>query len=79
MNGFRKDNPDGKIPEVGQYGKDQNGDWFGCPQEEFHANLSKHDVIEHQSGRITVSPSILITSHLGQWHGYLRDGEWSKF
>lgn len=78
MIGYRKDNPLGMIPDVGQYGRDCNGDWFGCPQEMFHANLSKHNVIEHEDGTITVSPSILITGFDGQWHGYLEKGIWRK-
>lgn len=66
------------LPEIGQYGKDRNGDWFGCPQEGFHANLSGHDVIEHEDGTITVSPSILVTGFDEQWHGYLEKGVWRK-
>lgn len=78
MKGFRKDNPESLIPYPGQYGKDVNGDWFGTPEAGFHANLSAHEVTEHEDGTITVSPSILVTSHEGQWHGYLRKGEWEK-
>lgn len=38
-------------------------------------NLSQHDVVEHEDGTITVSPSILLegTHHR---HGYLRRGIW---
>lgn len=84
IKGFRKDNPDDQIPESGQYGKGSDGNWFGCVPGNgdkfnlFHCNLSKHEVVEHADGTITVSPSILVTSHRGQWHGYLRAGEWEE-
>lgn len=46
-------------------------------------NLSNHDVVEHEDGTITVSPSILIGPvYWGperkeyRWHGYLRAGVW---
>lgn len=76
--GFRKDNPDSRIPTFGQYGKDARGHWFGCTPDGFMANLSKHDVVEHPDGTITVSPSILVTAHDGSWHGYLKEGVWNE-
>lgn len=78
MKGFRKDNPESQIPEIGQYGKDVNGNWFCSPQEDVFANLSAHEVVEHDDGTITVSPSILVTGTIGQWHGYLRKGEYEE-
>lgn len=40
-------------------------------------NLIKHNVIEHDDGTITVSPSILVTTHFGgSWHGYIERGIW---
>jgi len=78
IKGFRKDNPESRLPEPGQFGRDVNGNWFGCTPEGFHCNLTRHDVVEHEDGSITVSPSILITRHDGQWHGYLRAGEWEQ-
>lgn len=85
IKGFRKDNPESRIPEPGQYGKDVNGEWFGrAPRGEFHANLSRHEVVEHADGTITVEPSILVgpiklTGAEGeQWHGFLRAGEWEE-
>jgi hypothetical protein len=43
------------------------------------ANLSRHDVVEHEDGTITVSPSILVTQGEGrQWHGYLERGIWRE-
>lgn len=84
IKGFRKDNPDSQLPESGQFGRGPDGKWFGCVPGSgdkfalFHANLANHEVIEHPDGTITVSPSILVTSHRGQWHGYLRAGEWEE-
>lgn len=41
------------------------------------ADLSRHEVIEHEDGTITVSPSILVTGG-GQWHGFLERGIWRE-
>lgn len=71
--------------ELGQYGKDVNGQWIArAPRGEFYANLSRHQVVEHSDGTITVEPSILVgpiklTGSEGeQWHGFLRSGEWGE-
>lgn len=39
-------------------------------------NLSAHEVIEHEDGTITVSPSILVTSRNRTRHGFLVRGVW---
>lgn len=40
-------------------------------------NLANHDVVEHEDGTITVSPSILVSDHTGElFHGWLERGEW---
>lgn len=43
-------------------------------------NLARHDVVEHEDGTITVSPSILIsTMNKGKEvsiHGFLEKGQW---
>jgi hypothetical protein len=85
MIGVRKDRPDGSWFLPGEYGKCSDSSWMCCPFETtndphipyYHGNLSNHGVIEHDDGTITVSPSILITRHDGQWHGYLVRGVWS--
>lgn len=58
-------------------------DWSAVTPNGLHANLSAHDVIEHEDGTITVSPSILVTLPQGdnptrEWHGYLERGNWRK-
>lgn len=85
IKGFRKDNPDSRLLDPGQYGKDVNGTWIGRPPNtEMLANLAAHRVVEHEDGTITVEPSILIgpiklTGAEGeQWHGFLRAGEWEE-
>ena len=75
--------------EPGEYGKDNDGLWYCCaptPVDSdgfgYHGALGDgsgnrgHKVVEHDDGTITVSPSILITRHDGQWHGYLERGVW---
>lgn len=61
MQGVRRNNPDSLLPKNGEYGKDANGDWFGMTPTGDLANLSAHEVVEHEYGTITVSPSILVS------------------
>jgi hypothetical protein len=86
MIGKRQDNPDDNMPEPGTYGKGSDGKWFGCPPVPLDgdgfpltANLSAHQVEEHEDGTITVSPSILISRRgVAEWHGYLERGVWRE-
>lgn len=67
--------------EQGDYGKSPDGKWYcRVPAPRFGTGgLAKHQVIEHEDGTITVSPSILCTGYDGQqWHGYLEKGEWRE-
>ncbi len=75
--------PDGPhVLKPGEYGKwTRDGNWyFCCPGGDGHllANLTKHQITEHEDGTITVSPSILCQSanRSGEisWHGYLERG-----
>lgn len=73
---------------AGEYGKDLDGLWYCVPpgKDPFTfmgalgdgIGLKGHKVVEHDDGTITVSPSILITSHLGSWHGFLERGIWRE-
>jgi hypothetical protein len=87
MIGRRIDNPEG-LPQPGDYGK-QNGHRYACAPRRvspspndahnlFVASLAGHDIVEHEDGTITVSPSILIHRHDGEWHGYLEKGIWRE-
>ena len=72
----------------GEYGKDVNGLWYCVPpgRDPFSfmgtlgdgSGVKCHTVIEHEDGTITVTPSILISSHEGSWHGYLKRGVWEE-
>jgi len=63
----------------GQYGKTKDGIWMCWPPSDVVGVVSfaNHEVVEHEDGTITVSPSILITAE-GQWHGYLEKGIWRE-
>lgn len=53
--------------------------WRATTPNGMHADLQAHEVVEHDDGTITVSPSILTWQEHGeQWHGYLRRGVWSE-
>jgi hypothetical protein len=79
--GVRRDRPDDSVFEPGEYGKLSDGTWHCCPPgTDLLGNLSGHQVVEHEDGTITVSPSILITlayKHQ-RWHGYLERGVWRE-
>jgi hypothetical protein len=64
----------------GDYGLDQNGNWYGKPPgfKFGYANLSKHKVVEHEDKTITVSPSILVQNRFSKWHGFLERGIWRE-
>lgn len=78
--------------EPGDYGKLDDGNWY-CRAPWQHApgdygprmqgNLANHEVVEHEDGTITVSPSILINTTWGpdrspyRWHGFLQAGIWT--
>lgn len=72
--------------QPGDYGKDENGLWYCVPPGKdpfmfmgcLGDGMKAHKVTEHDDGTITVSPSILITSHTGTWHGFLERGVWRE-
>ena len=76
--------PDGHLRLAeGEYGRSpQDGVWYARPPGQHMGSLENHDVVEHDDGTITVSPSILITGYDGdclvQWHGYLERGVWRE-
>lgn len=65
------------LPKPGAYWKVDDV-WYGCCPNGLLCNLKNHNVIEHQDGSITVTPSILVKAgwRHEQWHGYLTKGEW---
>ena len=63
----------------GEYGKHYlTGNWYARPPGSDMGNLTNHDVTEHEDGTISVSPSILVESWKGTWHGYLERGVWRE-
>ena len=52
--------------------------WAGVTPNGLIANLTAHNVVEHDDGTITVTPSIAVDNGEGglSWHGYLTKGEW---
>ena len=66
------------VLEIGEYGKKGNH-WLGCTPNGLFAGLGNHEVVEHEDGTITASPSILVTHWSGKsWHGYLERGIWRE-
>jgi len=92
MIGRRKYAIEGAIHTLapGDYGKVASGTWYArAPRSKIEGeeaplgNLSAHEVLEHEDGTITVSPSILVTTRrdgadVELWHGYLERGIWRE-
>ena len=68
-----------RLPEGG-FGLDpRDGNWYARPHGHSTGCLSRHEVVEHEDGTITVSPSILFEEPpLQPWHGYLERGGWRE-
>lgn len=65
----------------GGYGKfERDGElvWFVRTPNGHYGCVGAHDVVEHDDGTITVSPSILVSNpQQGElYHGYLERGVW---
>lgn len=77
---WREDGVDGGYCPVERDGKRI---WMARTPNGHYGDLSAHDVVEHEDGTITVSPSILVsTTQDGKpvevWHGYLERGVWRQ-
>ena len=67
------------LYQPGDYGKWEDGWYCRPPDFEGLGNISRHRIIEHEDGTITVSPSILIgMPPQEEWHGFLEKGVWRK-
>jgi hypothetical protein len=66
--------------ESGDYGRPREyGAWFCCTPSGDHGALGAHEIVEHEDGTVTVSPSILVSTGEGpRWHGYLERGVWRE-
>jgi hypothetical protein len=71
-------------PEPGDYWRDDVRGWSVETPNGLRAGLANHEVVEHEDGTISVSPSILCEGALGAdptkvtWHGYLKHGVWRE-
>jgi hypothetical protein len=64
---------------AGDYWRWPDGMWMCRTPEGSGGNLSGHEVVEHEDGTITASPSILVSDGDGpRWHGYLERGVWRE-
>ena len=82
MIGKRRDFTGSERLQAGEYGRIE-GQWYACTPSGDLANLTAHEVAEHEDGTITVSPSILVSTtspnkgtRVELWHGYLERGVW---
>lgn len=52
--------------------------WYVKTPNSHAGNLGAHEVVEHEDGTITVTPSILVSWADGEelYHGYLTRGIW---
>ena len=82
MKGKRKypDKDDNLFLATGEYGKTSNDIWMMRAPKGHIGNLDNHNIVEHDDGTITVSPSILIQDkeYHNIWHGYLEKGIWRE-
>ena len=68
------------IPPAGSYFKSARGVWMATTPNGLLGDLGNHEVVEHEDGTISVTPSILVTTHRDevQWHGFLERGVWRQ-
>jgi len=66
------------IPDGG-WAKTENGWYVRPPGTRRAASIQGHDVVEHDDGTITVTPSLRYSSwnRNDYWHGWLTAGQWS--
>jgi len=78
MKGRRVEVPSG-LPEPGDYYLHPTAGWLGMTPDGQLTGLRGHQVVEHEDGTITVSPSIMVNQgRPDEWHGYLERGVWRK-
>jgi hypothetical protein len=68
---------------AGDYCKSTDGQWWIRPPRGSMGVLDNHEIVEHEDGTITVSPSILLYYGTAEdqrvtWHGYLERGIWRE-
>lgn len=85
MQGQRLPNGFTGTPPRGAYWRDERGWWTCCSPNGRIGLLTEHQVVEHEDGTITVTPSIQVdplsratTAALPGWHGFLERGVWRE-
>ena len=85
MRVYLKDGEDPSKFQPGDYGQwpDDKNNWYAETPNGYGANLSRHKIVEHEDGTISVTPSILVTTTVNRtpvpaWHGYLTKGVWKE-
>lgn len=77
MIGRRAEWPTAGWLNPGEYAKGPDGAWYAMTPNGHLGALALHDVVEHEDGTITVSPSILVKMNDQElWHGWLERGVW---
>lgn len=76
---IKRDGPDESTAQPGDYYL-WRGRWMAMTPNGLLGNLGNHEVVEHEDGTITVSPSILVDNGEGgkSWHGFLERGVWRE-
>lgn len=69
------------VPNGAYWRSCHDSGWDAVTPNGLLANLRSHEVIEHEDGTITVSPSIEVNRgranpNVGYFHGYLKHGVW---
>lgn len=83
MQGTRLENGhevfNGPNGSYGRVERDGSPVWYVKTPNGHVGDVSRHEVVEHDDGTITVSPSILVSSGARElWHGYLERGVWRE-
>ncbi len=64
--------------EAGDYFKGDDGFWYAKTPNGLNANLSAHQIEEHEDKTVSVQPSILVNNSSATWHGFLTRGVWRE-
>lgn len=80
VDGKRVQWPESGVLTAGQYAMHPHErHFFAMTPNGRLANLKNHTVTEHDDGRISVQPSILVSSGgREEWHGFLENGVWRE-
>lgn len=69
------------VFKPGDYGKSKDGIWVARTPTGITGTLQNHEIVEHEDGTITVSPSIILYPDgegKATYHGFLKKGVWSE-